>query len=91
MVPEVHYFKEVQNMMLFYTQNYANYNHKRTAKCLDKANDLIDITTLSSNDVYSNQNMYEYYGIFEQKQFKCNNVDSIGKSSLYLQAYVNDR
>lgn len=56
-----------------------------------KANDLIDITTLLSSDVYSNQNMYEYYGIFEQKQFECNNVDSIGKSSLYLQAYVNDR
>lgn len=34
--------KEVQNMMLYYTQNCANYNQKRTAQSLDKANDLID-------------------------------------------------
>ncbi len=34
--------KEVQNMMLYYTQNCANYNQKRTSQSLDKANDLID-------------------------------------------------
>ena len=34
--------KEVQNMMLYYTQNYSNYNQKRTSQSLDKANDLID-------------------------------------------------
>ena len=34
--------KEVQNMMLYYTQNSANYNQKRTSQSLDKANDLID-------------------------------------------------
>ena len=34
--------KEVQNMMLYYSQNCANYNQKRTAQSLDKANDLIE-------------------------------------------------
>lgn len=34
--------KEVQNMMLYYTQNCANYNQKRTSQNIDKANDLID-------------------------------------------------
>ena len=34
--------KEVQNMMLYYTQNYSNYNQKRTSQSLDKANDLIE-------------------------------------------------
>ena len=34
--------KEVQNMMLYYTQNNTNYKQKRTTQSLDKANDLID-------------------------------------------------
>ena len=34
--------KEVQNMLLYYTQNTANYNCKRTMQNIAKANDLIE-------------------------------------------------
>ena len=42
--------KEVQNMMLYYAQNCANYNQKRTVQNIDKANDYIDKATKNSND-----------------------------------------
>ena len=42
--------KEVQNMLLYYTQNTANYNCKRTMQNIAKANDLIEKAAKNSED-----------------------------------------
>lgn len=42
--------KEVQNMMLYYSQNCANYNTKRTQVSIDKANDFISKAEKNSDD-----------------------------------------
>ncbi len=42
--------KEAQNMMLFYVQNAANYNAKRTTQNICKANDYIDKAVKNGED-----------------------------------------
>ena len=42
--------KEVQNMLIYYTQNTANYNCKRTMQNIAKANDLIEKAAKNSED-----------------------------------------
>ena len=42
--------KEVQNMLLYYTQNSANYNCKRTMQNIAKANDFIEKAAKNSED-----------------------------------------
>ena len=42
--------REVQNMMLYYTQNCAGYNQKRTQASIDKANDFINKAQKNSDD-----------------------------------------
>lgn len=42
--------KEVQNMLLYYTQNCSNYNAKRTMQNIGKANDFIEKAVKNSED-----------------------------------------